>query len=396
MFQKKQLEYLPPLYTYANYLDVTTLISALQNLDQKHHKTAQALASQFLNYEVPVVTIENRNREDVGIIFERINNTGTKLSPLDLMTAWTWTKDFHLIEASNEFMEELESKGFGGIQHKTLLQIISGIIQNSTQSKNILSLSGEEIRDNWNTVQESIKKGIDFLSTDLKCCHLDFLPFHQQLIGISKFFQLLPSPSANQLKIIRQWFWKTSFSKRYSSGQTNAKIDSDISNILSLSNGDSVQLESYSYDVTPEMLISTKFSKGNPITRASLLLMAQFDPYDLIKNQPIDIGKSLSQYNRKEFHHIFPNAFLKKRGLTPKQIFSIINFCFLSSKSNKIITNKAPSDYFATIIPKDDYVGILNSNLIPISKDIYKNDDYSAFQEKRASLFMAKIDDLIT
>ena len=70
-------------------LNVTTLITALGILNKEYHSAAQELASQFLNYEIPVVTIENRSREDVGIIFERINNTGTRLSALDLMTAWT-------------------------------------------------------------------------------------------------------------------------------------------------------------------------------------------------------------------------------------------------------------------------------------------------------------------
>ena len=131
------------------------------------------MASQFLNYEIPVVTIENRKREDVGIIFERINNTGTRLSTLDLMTAWTWTEDFHLVDSSNSLLEELEEKGFGNIKHKTLLQVISGVIQDSTKTKEILNLTGEQVRDNWTDVVEAIRKAIDFLSTELHCAHLE-------------------------------------------------------------------------------------------------------------------------------------------------------------------------------------------------------------------------------
>ncbi|KAF5415672.1 MAG: hypothetical protein C5S48_05135 [Candidatus Methanogaster sp.] len=92
-------------------LDVTTLISALSSLKNEFHKDAQDLASRFLNYEIPVVTIENRKREDVGIIFERINNTRTRLSTLDLMTAWTWTEDFHLVDSSNSHWKNLKKGG---------------------------------------------------------------------------------------------------------------------------------------------------------------------------------------------------------------------------------------------------------------------------------------------
>ena len=47
-------------------------------------------------------TEAKRKKEEVGIIFERINNTGTKLTTLDLMIAWTWSEDFHLKEKMDE------------------------------------------------------------------------------------------------------------------------------------------------------------------------------------------------------------------------------------------------------------------------------------------------------
>jgi hypothetical protein len=274
-------------------LNVTTLITALKDLKVDFHTDAQQLASQFLNYEIPVVTIENRNREDVGIIFERINNTGTRLSTLDLMTAWTWTDDFHLVEASNVLMEDLEEKGFGEIKHKTLLQIVSGIIQNTTVTRNILTLTGEQVRDNWDRINECLKKAIDFLATDVSCRHLDFLPYHQQLIGITKFYDVIKSPTANQIKLLRQWFWKTSFSTRYSTGQTNAKMDLDIDSIIDLSVGNLGAFDDYKYSVSMAMLKSVKFSKANSVTRSFLLLMAQSKPVDLVKNQNIDLGKAL-------------------------------------------------------------------------------------------------------
>lgn len=375
-------------------LNVTTLIGALKELDEKHHAEAQELASQFLNYEIPVVTIENRSRDDVGIIFERINNTGTKLSALDLMTAWTWTDDFHLLESCNELLENLEEKGFGNVKHKTLLQIISAIIQNSTVSKNIINLSGEQVRDNWVRISENIRKSIDFLSTDIKCMNIDFLPFAQQLIPIAKFFDLIETPNSEQLKAMRQYFWKTSFSTRYSTGQTSAKMDSDIERLMKLKEGDLKVFDDYQYTASVASLKNTKFSKGNATTRALLLLMAQQEPLDLIKNQKIDIGKSLAKYNRKEYHHVFPQAFLKTRGVSQNKIFCVLNFCFLSSNSNKIISQKSPSEYFSNLIPEEDFNSILSSNLLPINRQIYKNDDYEDFLEKRANETLSKLDTL--
>jgi len=375
-------------------LDVTELIGALTHINKEYHRQAQDLASQFLNYEIPVVTIENRSREDVGIIFERINNTGTKLSALDLMTAWTWTDDFHLLDSCNNLLEELEAKGFGKIKHKTLLQIISAVIQDTTVSKNILSLTGEQVRDNWGRITESIKKAIDFLATDVKCLNIDFLPFTQQLIPLTKFFDLIERPSAGQLKSLRRYFWKTSFSSRYSTGQTNVKMDSDIQRLKELKEGDLEAFDAYQYSVSVALLQNTKFSKSNPITRAFLLLMAQNSPLDLVKGQKIDIDSSLAKYNRKEYHHVFPQAFLKDRSVPHEKIFCVLNFCFLSSDTNKAISKKAPSDYFFNLIPKKDFQGILSSNLLPIHKAVYQDNDFDSFIEKRANDLLSRLDKL--
>lgn len=376
-------------------LDVTKLIDALLVLKRDYHKSAQELASQFLNYEVPVVTIENRSRDDVGIIFERINNTGTKLSALDLMTAWTWTDNFHLLEACNLLLESLEDKGFGNIQHKTLLQIISAVIQDTTVSKNILNLKGDQVRDNWSRVEVSIQKAIDFLATDIGCQHIDFLPFTQQLIPIIKFFDIISRPTASQIKALRAYFWKTSFSNRYSTGQTNSKMDSDIDRLKILAAGNNDAFDDYQYTVTESILKNTTFSKANPVTRAFLLLVAKQSPMDLLKNQKIDIVKSLAQYNRKEYHHVFPQAFLKKRGLSHEAIFCVLNFCFLSSDSNKAISKKSPSDYFFNLIPENNFNEILVSNLLPIKKDIYRNNNYDDFKSRRASEVLSKLDGII-
>lgn len=373
-------------------LNVATLIPALKQLNLSYHEAAQNLASQFLNYEIPVVTIENRERADVGIIFERINNTGTGLSTLDLMTAWTWTDNFHLLEESNKLLKELNSKGYGGIKHQTLLQIVSGNIQGTT--KNILDLKGEQVRDDWEEVTEAIRKAVDFLSTDLKCGHLDFLPFHQQLICICKFFYEIKRPNDIQLKGLRQWFWKTSFSTRYSTGQTSSKMDIDIKSVLLIKDGDNTAFEDYKYNTTSAKLKATKFSKGNPTTRALLLLLGQYNPHDLIKNQKIDTGRSLSQYNRKEYHHIFPQAYLKKQSVPDEKIFNVLNFCFLSSDSNKIISNKTPSDYFFNSVPTESYIEVLNSNILPVDKNIYRTNNYDDFLDKRANLIISKIDEL--
>ena len=376
-----------------NIIDPIKLIDELSELNKKYHANAKKLSSIFLNYEIPVVQIKNRTREEVGVIFERINNTGTKLDILDLMTAWTWTEEFHLLDSIDELLEELEQKSFGSISHKLVLQMVSGIIIGSTQTSNILSLTGERVRDNWQTVQDAIKATVDFLSTEFNCSNIEFLPFHQQLIPLSRFFAKNKRQTHEQIEALKKYFWRTSFSDRYSSGQTTAKMDADIDFVDKILDYDFTDVVRYKKTLTEKDLIQAQFSKSSPITRAFLLLSSQFKPLDLTNGKKIDIGEALSSFNRKQYHHVFPNSYLSKKGLTKSRRFSLVNFCFLPADSNKKISSKAPSDYFFKITPPTRKNDILESNLLPRKSSIYSSDNFDDFLEERASLVMSAIND---
>ncbi|MFA7259485.1 MAG: DUF262 domain-containing protein [Aeromonas bestiarum] len=372
-----------------NIIDPIKLFDELDVLNKQYHSDAKNLSSIFLNYDVPVIQIKNRTREEVGVIFERINNTGTKLDLLDLMTAWTWTEDFHLLDAIDNLLEELEDKSFGKIDNKLILQIASGVIIGSTQTENILRLTGERVRDNWDIIVNSVRATVDFLSTELKCANIEFLPFHQQIVPLCRLFSKKGRLTADQISIIKQYFWRTSFSDRYSTGQTTAKIDSDIEFIDKVLDYDFSDISKYKATISADDFVDTQFSKANPITRAFLLLSAQYNPLDLTNGCTIDIGNSLAAFNRKEYHHVFPNSFLSKKGESKPKRFSVANFCFLPSGSNKKISNKSPSDYFNKIIPEQEKIKILESNLLPIETEIYESDDFNEFLKQRANILLS-------
>lgn len=374
-----------------NFLNAAKLFDTLKILDSSYHSDAQELYSKFTNYELPVVTIKNREKEEVGVIFERINNTGTRLTTLDLMTAWTWTDDFHLLESMKDLQSELKRKNFGDFTQSIILQALSGVIQNDTTTGAVTKLSGEQVRDNWNAFCEALRKAIDFLSSEIGCAHIDFLPYQQQIVAVTKFFSIKTRPTAPQLTELRKWFWKTSFSNRYSTGQTTDKMNNDIERINEIRLNNFAEIQKIKPTVSKSELINTKFSKANPLTRAYLLLLAQDKPVDLVKNVKIDVVKSLSKYNRAEYHHVFPNAFLKKQGFTTNEIFSTVNFCFLPADSNKNISTKKPSEYFSTLIPAIKFDEILKSNVLPIDKTIYSKDDYKAFLDKRSDLILEEV-----
>jgi hypothetical protein len=374
--------------------DIDKFFDEVGKLGEGYKQKARVLQSKFQNYDVPIITTTKRNKEEVGIIFERINNTGTKLSTLDLMIAWTWGEDFHLRAELDDILETLSAKGFEETPDKIILQCLAGILEKTTRTKDILELHPDVVRANIALLKNSLEKAIDFLSTELKIVSRDFLPHSHQVVPLTYFFSKINTPNQNQSKILKQWFWKTSFSDRYSAS-TDMKMNDDINFIEKVISNEYSEIRKYEYSVDTKALINQNFSKSNPFARALLLLLAQRNPLNLVNGTNIELGIALSEYNSKEYHHIFPRSFLKSKGVEIDKINSLANFCFIPAASNKLISNKAPSDYIFNIVPGDAYSRILSANLMPLKPEIYHKNQYETFLSERAILIMQYLDSLL-
>ena len=162
-----------------------------------------------------------------------------------------------------------------------------------------------------------------------------------------------------------------------------------------LASGLDAKISSYSSELSADILVNLKFTKSHPYTRALLLLLAQRAPLDLTNGSAVDLGESLSSFNRKEYHHIFPRAFLRARGVTADKANSLCNFCFLPAGSNKRISSKQPSDYIFNLVPESNRKQILESNMMPLRMEIYSNNNYDDFISNRAQLIGQFVDSLV-
>jgi|SRR5579863_863856 len=375
-------------------LETETFFAALEKLSPENQKAAKLLHSRVNNYEIPVVTISKRSKNEVGVIFERINSTGTTLTTLDLLVAWTWSEDFHLQEAIGDLSESLDAKGFGDLPDKVILQCLGAILAEDARTKTILALDADKVRAQFSAVGEAISSAIDFLSTEFKIQSLELLPHLQQVVALTFFYNTTATPTANQITALKKWFWKTAFSRRYAA-QTDDKINSDIAFMKRLAAGDPSGISAYSSELTKDILTKLKFTKSHPYTRALLLLLAQKSPLNLINGAAIDLGEALSGFNRKEYHHVFPKAFLKKRGVSSDRINTLCNFCFLPAGSNKKISQRQPSDYIFHLVPEGNRKQILESNIMPLRMEVYSEDNYDAFISMRADLVGQFVDSLV-
>ncbi|MFY7896666.1 MAG: hypothetical protein ACOVP8_10570, partial [Phycisphaerales bacterium] len=134
--------------------------------------------------------------------------------------------------------------------------------------------------------------------------------------------------------------------------------------------------------------VSRAFRGNNAHSKILAILLAYQGPKDFLTGQTIDVDKALAWQNNKEFHHFFPQAFLRTKGVSASRISSLANMVYLSSASNKLISDRAPSEYVSKLIAEHGATARdwLASNLIDeTATDAALADDYDAFLAARAN-----------
>ena len=369
--------------------DTVKYRKATNNLDESIVERVDYLQSIFKEVKIPYQTLETDDKSKVAIVFERINRKGVPLDTLQLLTAWTWSEEFDLQDKFADLQEELKPYGFEdlGGNADLLLRITSAVLTHNGTAKSLIELNGSTVRDRFQEVINGIKGAIDFLKKNLKVEKINNLPFETILLPLAVFFSNTGNRhfnyTDNQRRILISWFWKASFSKRYSAG-TNKNINKDIEEIVKLkANEIQSTLNQLPWNVDAEFFMRNTFTMNTVITKAFILLLAQNNPKSFISGSDISLSQVLKDYNRNEFHHIFPKAFVNNLDQTTidYSVNSLANFCILSRADNKTIDCKKPSAYRASDMPADAK-NILNSAFI--SEPILVNDDYDDFIEHRA------------
>jgi hypothetical protein len=234
---------------------------------------------------------------------------------------------------------------------------------------------------------------IDFLKNNLRVQTLANLPFSTLLVPLSVFFgapdeQHVRMTDAQRQRLVR-WFWRSCFSRRFSSGVLR-NLKEDIEAIGLLKAGRPNTLGDFPVLITREFFTQNTFRINTVNTISFVLMLAQKGPLNFISGQPVALAEVLRDYNRSEFHHLFPKSFLASRGVPAAEQAPLANFAFLSKADNTALGGAAPSLYRARMSPNPE--NILAAALCPVS---LFNDDYAAFLTERSVLLEAFANELI-
>jgi len=328
------------------------------------HQPVRSALDPAIQFSVPVVELPQVEKDDLeGIarvctIFEKINSTGSALTVYDLLTARLYPHEIDMRRLWEQSVEDLPrlaewsggsaSDGFGLV----LLRTLALIRGKQPTPKEIVKLSAENFAEDWSraasALEDAIKVSSDTSEDGFGVMGATWAPGFSLLpvlAALRLYVRENKSPKDGQrLADIRRWYWCAVFLNRFSSA-LDSKARQDYQDLLARwqtgAGEPTVFLEAQNTIGSPNYTLSDTVNSGFAYKGAfSLLRLANARDWSR--------SESLSLQSLED-HHIFPKAYLKKKGFKgradDRARDSVLNRTLISAQTNRDISAKDPATY---------------------------------------------------
>ena len=158
------------------------------DLNAKRKLSFNRCVRVFHNYPLSIITVIDKELEDAIEIFERINQSGKRLSLFDLVAGSTWGKDFDLRNEYEKLEHHLHEKGFGWINPEVAMHSIGLIIKKSTRKKYLLNIRKEDVATIWKDIASAIEQSVDYMRDNLGVRIFHFVPYPNMIAQLAYLF----------------------------------------------------------------------------------------------------------------------------------------------------------------------------------------------------------------
>jgi hypothetical protein len=374
----------------------------------------EKIVKKYTNYLIPVITLQKETpKEAVCQIFEKVNTGGVSLTIFELMTATFAADDFRL-------REDWEKKKQVFSQHEVIKKIEN---TDFLQAISLTNTGERRKKDLQNGVSLDKAHPVGCKRTDIlkKMVLADFQRWEgpvaegyvkaAKLLNIQKFFSFRDLPYRTQItplaavlavigndadrgavrdKLFR-WYWCGVLGELYGSA-IESRFARDFMELQEWIRDGPEPSTIRDANFVPDRLVTLR-TRNSAAYKGIATLLLRENALDFISGEPIDITSYF--FEKIDIHHIFPEEWCKRQGISSDLYNSIINKTPLSARTNRIIQGHAPSKYLERIqkhagydTPKMDEV--LRSHVI--DPNLLRSDDFTGFFEARKEAILTRIE----
>jgi hypothetical protein len=378
---------------------------AVETQDERDFLSDQIhlVRQKFSSFNLPFLSLPVTTTREVALdVFIKMNTTAEPLTIFDIIVAQIeagMDKSLHDLVAELRATCPLVSDYYWP---EDLALYASALLQGRppTNATYMSKDFGPRLLDTWDALIRGVGKTISFLD-DERILDTARLPTDVVVPILVALWALAPQgldAEGRARTLLRRYLWRAFFTNRYESS-TNSRAFADFSDLKSLI--------TESADVTPSVFDDAQYPLPEPVellgagwpkkrdrlARAVLAIALKQGGVDLAD------GSTVSRANlaRREYHHLFPDAHLRARGVSDDKIYLSLNCALVTWHTNRSISAKGPERYLAerrdgTELGENEIRARLATHLIPYDEMV--SGDYEAFLAKRASMIhtaMAKL-----
>lgn len=338
------------------------------------------------DYHFPVVTLSDQTQPDaLCTIFETLNRTGVKLSVFELLTARFWPQSINLRAlwdkalADHPVIEDFEVDPYYVLQGISLASRKAP----SCKRSDVLNLAASDITQWWDRVVLGLATGLEILRDDCKVMLPKWVPYPTMLPPLAAVLACSGNPKTAEAgarrEKLKRWFWCAVFGQVYESA-TNSKSAKDVTELLTWLAGGTAPDSVASFRFDPRALRDVT-PRQRSIYRGVINLILGGGARDF-HTQAVITGKLMADEGIDD-HHVFPAAYLERRGIASARARDcVLNRTLIDRTTNQMISDRAPSDYLAEIRGTSGFPfeEVLASHGLPGESDsALLKDDYEAF-----------------
>lgn len=372
---KKLHSYQVPIYKLVDGKEFFQFQKSLFNEDndetEEYIKRYEDMSLIFQKYEIPNINLYGGSISEAIEIFQRLNSQGAPITTDWVISASLIEKDpsFRLgDEISNLIENDLKYYNFDSIKRDVILNCITnsfgGVYFDQISKNNNKKIENLIERNDFISITkktfEAIKIAAEFMFEELMVLDAKLIPYNNQFIFITDFFNKIDKPSPSHLFGLKKWFWITTYSnyftiynlskQRLAYNQFQKFIENEIINPVYYDTQD----ENFSTLNFPE-----KISMGSVRGKALALFMINYNVnYNEILNSPNKVNSdSIDGYKAFKLFTGYSNMlpentvfdFLRYNSLNnysknTKDLRSILDKNYLGSNFNLFISDEMRED----------------------------------------------------
>lgn len=358
--------------------------------EKYHDRIARLKAIKEYVYKIDILD-KSMKYPEVTEIFVRVNSLGAKLRSADLALAQITAKWKNSLKTFMDYQEQCHQANFN-LDLSIFLRTLMACATGQAKFHLIKNLSQTALQIHWNETCRGIDYALNFLKNNVQIdspalLSSPFLIVTLAYFAHTKAYNFTEKESA----LLKYWILITNAKGRYSRGSSETILDQDLA-IIREGLGLDELLNRLMNQVGGLDIKSGELEGRNQrsaLFKTMFLVFRANEAKDW-KTQLTIALNAMGQQHSLQFHHIFPQKVLREANYPQREIDDIANLCFIGGKTNKIIPDKAPIDYFPNILAQSGQQAF-DAQCIPTSPQFLDVPNYKDFLKERRKLIVESL-----